>query len=97
MSAKKAIQTIGRRKCALARATLLKGTGRVLINQRLIENMTPFLVRERLLEHKQIEDYDFAKKMGCNFIAIKNKWNKWDDVANDFPVVADVKEISKLI
>lgn len=54
MSAKKAIQTIGRRKCALARATLLKGTGKVLINQKLIENMTPFLVKERLMEPIQL-------------------------------------------
>ena len=34
MSTKKTIQTIGRRKCALARATLLKGTGKILINKK---------------------------------------------------------------
>ena len=50
MSTKKTIQTIGRRKCALARATLLKGTGKILINKRLIENITPILAKERLME-----------------------------------------------
>ncbi|PLW79724.1 30S ribosomal protein S9 [Candidatus Woesearchaeota archaeon] len=46
----KTIQTSGKRKTAIARATLSKGTGRVRLNGRLLETFEPKLAREKIAE-----------------------------------------------
>ena len=46
----KIIHTSGKRKRAIARATLKPGTGIVRINGKLLENMTPKLYRMKLME-----------------------------------------------
>jgi small subunit ribosomal protein S9 len=44
------VQAVGRRKAAFARATLKKGTGRVFINRKALENYGSGLVRARISE-----------------------------------------------
>ncbi|MBI4918585.1 30S ribosomal protein S9, partial [archaeon] len=39
----KPIQTVGKRKRAIARATLNEGSGRIIVNSVLIQNYTPEL------------------------------------------------------
>lgn len=46
----KVIQTSGKRKKAIARATVKSGKGLVRINRRPIEILTPELAREKILE-----------------------------------------------
>lgn len=46
----KVINTIGKRKCALAKASLSPGKGIVRINSQLLQNYTPVLARERINE-----------------------------------------------
>jgi small subunit ribosomal protein S9 len=46
----------GRRKRAVARATMSPGTGKVFINNISIENFTPVVARMRLLEPVQLSD-----------------------------------------
>lgn len=45
----------------------------------------------------EFTDYEFAEKVGCQFVAVKSKWNQWNNVAGDFPVIENVREISKFI
>ncbi len=47
---KKIIQTIGRRKMSLAKATLSSGKGIIRINNQLLNTFTPTIAKERLME-----------------------------------------------
>ena len=47
---KKSIQTTGKRKMSLAKATLSPGTGVIRINKRLLSTITPSISRERIME-----------------------------------------------
>ena len=40
----------GKRKRAIARATIKEGTGRVTVNNKLVENITPKLAQMRIME-----------------------------------------------
>jgi|SRR3989344_7807957 len=46
----KAIMTTGRRKSALARATLMPGKGIIRINRKLLSSIQPELIRNRIME-----------------------------------------------
>ena len=47
---KNAIHTIGKRKQAVARATLRTGTGKVIINDRLLQSFTDHMTKLRIIE-----------------------------------------------
>lgn len=61
----KVIQTMGKRKRAIARATAREGTGRVRINHLLLENYTPKLAQLRIMEPLVLAE-KFAKKTDIN-------------------------------
>jgi small subunit ribosomal protein S9 len=44
------VQTSGKRKTAVARALIRKGTGKVIINRKPIEVYTPLMSRDKILE-----------------------------------------------
>ncbi|MCK5698455.1 MAG: 30S ribosomal protein S9 [Candidatus Aenigmarchaeota archaeon] len=46
----KIISTIGKRKCAIARATIKEGTGRITINKTPLKNIKPQLAQLKILE-----------------------------------------------
>jgi len=48
------IQTIGKRKRAIARATLLPGKGIIRINSQILENYNPPFARKRIMEPLQL-------------------------------------------
>ena len=48
--AKKQIQTIGKRKSALAKATLRAGKGIIRINQKLLDTVRPEMLKQRIME-----------------------------------------------
>ena len=50
----KTVQEVGRRKAAVARATVCEGKGRVYINDRALEVYGPELARLRILEPLQL-------------------------------------------
>ncbi|HTT14188.1 MAG TPA: 30S ribosomal protein S9 [Thermoplasmata archaeon] len=50
MKAPQIVQATGKRKAAVARATLRKGQGRVRVNQRPLELLEPELVRQKIQE-----------------------------------------------
>ncbi|MFQ6105729.1 MAG: 30S ribosomal protein S9, partial [Candidatus Hydrothermarchaeaceae archaeon] len=47
---KQAVRSYGKRKTAVARATIVKGEGRIKINKRPIEIIEPELARMRIME-----------------------------------------------
>ncbi len=47
---KKAIQTTGKRKSALAKVTLLPGKGIIKINHQLLSTLKPEMIRDRIME-----------------------------------------------
>ncbi|MDD5650984.1 MAG: 30S ribosomal protein S9 [Candidatus Nanoarchaeia archaeon] len=61
----KVINTIGKRKCALAKASLSPGKGNVRINSVLLKNYTPVLARERINEAILLAEDD-ANKVDIN-------------------------------
>lgn len=58
---KKLIQTIGKRKTAIARATLYPGKGRIRINNQLLDTIKPSLIRERIMEPLLLSDDTWEK------------------------------------
>jgi len=44
-----------------------------------------------------ISDYTFTKKIGSNFIGIKNKWNVWSNDSQRFLVVSSIAEIPTIL
>jgi len=56
MSKKKIIQTAGKRKTAIARATMRPGKGMIRINKVLLDNMKPQLVMQRIKEPLMLLD-----------------------------------------
>jgi small subunit ribosomal protein S9 len=47
---KKQINTVGRRKRAIAHATLKEGTGKIRVNKLLLQNVQPLMARNKILE-----------------------------------------------
>ena len=50
MAAKKTIQTTGKRKSAIARATLLPGKGIIRINKQVLGSIKPEILKQRIME-----------------------------------------------
>ena|SRR3989344_1478295 len=63
--AKKAIQTTGKRKRAVARATLSQGTGIIRINHQLLDAIKPELARQRIMEPLVLSE-DTASKVNID-------------------------------
>ncbi len=57
----KAIHTSGRRKTAIARATLLPGTGLIRYNNQMVDLIEPRLLRERLKEPAYLAKKSISK------------------------------------
>ncbi len=57
----KIIQTTGKRKSALARATLLPGKGIVRINKQLLNTIQPELLRSRIMEPLLLSEDSWPK------------------------------------
>src|SRR3989338_849626 len=58
---KKIIQTIGKRKSAIAKATLSAGKGVVRINHQLLDSIKPELLKQRLMEPLLLSDDNWQK------------------------------------
>ena len=58
---KKIIQTIGKRKSAIAKATLSAGRGVVRINHQLLDSIKPELLKQRLMEPLLLSDDNWQK------------------------------------
>jgi len=66
---KKAIQTVGRRKRAIARATIRPGVGRVTLNSKSIEFVEPRYVRMRLREPLMLAPEELSSKVDIDIKA----------------------------
>lgn len=42
-------------------------------------------------------DVKAAKEVGCPFIGVANRWNKWDKDKKTFPLITDLREIIKFL
>ena len=62
MKEKKIVSTSGKRKTAVARATVKRGKGRVRINKKPVELHTPELARDKIIEPLTLAG-DLAKKV----------------------------------
>lgn len=60
---KKAIQTSGTRKRAIARATIRPGSGRVTINSRVLDMVEPRYIRMRLREPVMLAPEELVSKV----------------------------------
>lgn len=61
----KIIQASGKRKTAIARATLKPGTGKIRINSKLIETIEPKLTRMKIMEPLLLAK-DYLNKVNIN-------------------------------
>ena len=68
MSKKKntTIHTAGKRKTAIARATLQKGVGTIRINKVLLDNLTPKLFKHRIMEPLMLLDKSLLKSINLD-------------------------------
>lgn len=60
---KKAVQTVGTRKRAIARATIRPGSGRVTVNSKALELVEPKYIRMRLREPLMIATEELVSKV----------------------------------
>lgn len=67
MKEKKVVNTSGKRKTAVARASVQKGKGRVRINKRPVEIHEPELARDKIMEPLALAG-DLAKKVDITVI-----------------------------
>ncbi len=67
MKEKKVVNTSGKRKTAVARATLKSGTGKVRINKKPVEIHTPELAKDKIMEPLLLAG-DKAKKVDIQVI-----------------------------
>jgi len=63
---KKAIQTLGTRKRAIARATVKPGSGQIIINSRALDLIEPRYVRMRLREPLMLAPAELTSKVDIN-------------------------------
>ena len=64
----KVIQTSGKRKCAIARATLRPGTGIVRVNHTPIDKIQPYLAKMKIQELMAIVDDEKLKTINIDVI-----------------------------
>lgn len=76
----KAINTAGKRKCALAKAVLREGNGIVRINSSLLQNYNPLMARERINEALLIAG-DEVKKLNINVSVRGGGWQGQSEAA----------------
>ena len=55
------IQATGKRKRALARATLYPGTGIIRVNHKLLSTLKPIIVKDRIMEPLLLSEDDWQK------------------------------------
>ncbi|MFH1210378.1 MAG: 30S ribosomal protein S9 [archaeon] len=77
---KKVINTSGKRKHAVARATLKPGKGLVRINSMLLDNYNPALARYRIQEALQLAG-DVAKKVNISVNVFGGGWQAQSEAA----------------
>lgn len=58
---KKVVQTIGKRKRSLAKATLSAGKGIIRINHQLLDTMQPEILRQRIMEPLLLSEDSWQK------------------------------------
>ena len=63
----KTIHCAGKRKCAIAKATLKEGTGKVRINNKMLDTITPRIARARIEEPLLLAG-DAAAKVNINVV-----------------------------
>lgn len=61
MAAKKTIQTIGKRKSAIARATLQPGKGIIRINNQILTTIKPEILKQRIMEPLLLSEDSWTK------------------------------------
>lgn len=68
-----------------------------------VENLHHIAKREGILPSEILvigdgeSDYNAAQELGCKFIGVSNKWNRWDKLQKPFPVVIDLQEVLQFI
>ena len=77
---KKAVHVSGKRKKAIARATVYEGSGKIMINKRLLQYYTPELSRLRIQEPLILAG-DFANKVDININVIGGGFQAQTDAA----------------
>jgi small subunit ribosomal protein S9 len=65
---KKPVQTVGTRKRAIARATIMPGSGHITINSKSLDLIEPRYVRMRLREPLMLAPEDLVSKVDINII-----------------------------
>ena len=78
--AKKVIQTTGKRKRAVARATLYPGKGIIRINHQLLDTIKPDLAKDRLMEPLLLSE-DTWKKVDINISVSGGGWQGQTEAA----------------
>lgn len=77
---KKTVYVSGKRKRAIARATVSEGKGKVMINKRLLQYYTPELSRLRIQEPLMLAQ-DFANKVNISINVIGGGFQAQTDAA----------------
>ncbi len=77
---KKTIQTIGKRKRALAKATLKPGKGIVRINHQLLNTLSSSMVKDRLMEPLLLAE-ETASQVDINVSVVGGGWQGQTDAA----------------
>lgn len=68
-----------------------------------LENLTTIAECEKVLRAHIIHigdtyaDVDGARAFGCRFIGVANEWNKWTAREKLFPLVTDLRDITKFV
>lgn len=75
---KKTIQTIGKRKRALAKATLKPGKGIVRINHQLLNTLSSSMVKDRLMEPLLLAE-ETASQVDINVSVVGGGWQGQTD------------------
>jgi len=70
----KVFQATGKRKTAIAKATLKEGTGMIRINSHRLDTITPYLAKERIREPLILAGED-AKKVNINVKTSGGGWS----------------------
>lgn len=75
MTAKKIVHVSGKRKKAIARATIQPGKGQIRINSRLVQNYSPKFARMRIMEPLLIAGTDVVNKIKIDVNVEGGGWN----------------------
>jgi len=70
----KIIQSTGKRKCSIAKATLKEGIGKVRINKILLKNYAPLIAQQRIMEPLILAG-DSANKINIDITVKGGGWH----------------------